>query len=206
MRAISGNADSFSAAIGSVPTKRVIRRLDTMYDNFSSRLSGRSRDFYERGRERTRNRTLTVDKFKRKARAVKRATQNLFRNNDIRELVDIGEFQHAPSKQVRFLMAEPSVRRRFHNNRCNGFDTRYYDLQHNVVGDDHYDYRIMYDGHYQKRDDGTFSANIYPELYRNGDDELDFEDKADLISSNLRIKWFMDQGDEDPTSRDNLTL
>lgn len=206
MRAISGDADDFTAAIGGIPTKRVIRRLDDMYDRFTENLSSRSRDFYERTSKRNEHRRLTVDKFKRKARAVRRATDNLFRSNDIRYLEDIGELQHAPARQLRFLMAEPTVRRRYQLNRCNGWDDRYLDLQPNEIGDTHYDYRIMHDGHYQKRENGDFSVNSYPELYRNGDDELDFEEKVELINSNQQLKWWMEQEGEDPTSRYNTLL
>lgn len=206
MRAISGDADDFTAAIGYLPSKRVRRRIEEVADRFDSLLSGSSRGFFDRTRSRTEGRRLTVDRFKRKARAVRRATENLFRSDDIQLLGEIGDFQHAPSKQIRFLMAEPSVRRRYHANRCAGYDDRYIDLEPGRVGEDHYEYRLIHNGHARRQDDGTFGVRFYPQELRHSDDELDFIDQVDLINSNERLKWYMDQEDEDPTSRYNMTL
>lgn len=206
MRLISGDADDFTAAVGFLPSKRVQRRIEEISDRFDSLLTGSSRGFFDRTRERTEGRRLTVDRFKRKARAVRRATENLFRSDDICLLGDIGNFQHAPSKQLRFLMAEVSVRKRYHDNRCAGYDERYIDLEPTMIGEEHYDYRVMHDGHVRRHEDGTFGARFYPQELRHSDDELDFEDKVDLINSNERLKWFMDQGDEDPTSYYNMIL
>ncbi len=206
MRLISGDADDFTAAIGYLPSKRVQRRIEEVADRFDDLLSGSSRGFFDRTRSRTEGRRLTIDRFKRKARRVRRATENLFRSDDVRLLGDIGEFQYAPSKQIRFLMAEPSVRRRYHANRCAGYDDRYIDLEPGLVGEDHYDYRVLHNGHVQRQEDGTFGARFYPQLLRHSDDALDFDDQVDLINSNERLKWYMEQEDEDPTSRFNALL
>lgn len=206
MRLISGDADDFTAAIGFMPSKRVIRSIDEMADRFDDMVSGSSRSFFDRTRERTKDRRLTVDRFKRKARAVRRATENLFRTDDIRLLDDIGEFQHAPSKQLRFLMAETTVRKRYLANRCAGYEDRYIDAEPNMIGEDHYDYRVLHHGHVRHHEDGTFGARFYPQELRHSDDELDYEDQVELILSNERLKWWVDQEDEDPTSRYNVTL
>lgn len=206
MRLISGDADDFTAAIGYLPSKRVLRGIDDLADRFDNLLSGNSRGFFDTTRERTRDRQLTVKRFKQKARAVRRATENLFRSDDIRLLDDIGDFQHAPSNQLRFLMAEPSIRRRARANRCAGYDDRYIDVEPDMIGEDHYDYRVLHNGHARHHDDGTFGVRFYPQELRHSDDELDHEDQVDLILSNERLKWWMDQEDEDPTSRFNVTL
>ncbi len=206
MRLISGDADDFTSAIGCLPSKGVIRRLDRAAERFESLLTDNSRGFFDRTRERTEGRRLTVDRFKRKARAVRRATENLFRSDDIRLLEDIGEFQFAPSEQIRFLMAEPSVRKRYHANRCAGYDDRYIDAEPDMTGEDHYDYRVMYNGYARKQENGNFEARFYPQHLRHSDDELDFDVQVDLIASNERLKWYMDQEDEDPTSRYNMVL
>lgn len=206
MRAISGDADDFTAAIGYLPSKRTRRRIEEVADRFDSMLTGSSRGFFDRTRSRTEGRRLTVDRFKRKARAVRRATENLFRNDDIRLLDDIGEFQHAPSDQLRFLMAEPTIRRRYHSHRCAGYDDRYVDVEPTLVGEEHYDYRVLHNGHVRHQEDGTFGSRYYPQVLRHSDDELDFEDQVDLINSNVRLKWLMEQEDEDPTSRYNMVL
>jgi hypothetical protein len=206
MRLISGDADDFTAAVGHLPSKRIIRRIEEAADRFEDLLGSSSRSFFDRTRERTSSRRLTVDRFKRKARAVRRATDNLFRSDDIRLLLDIGEMQYAPSNQVRFLMAEPTVRRRYHQNRCAGYDDRYIDVEPNMVGEDHYDYRVMHNGHVRHHEDGTFGSRYYPQELRHSDDELDFDVQVDLIMSNQQLKWYMEQEDEDPTSRFNMTL
>lgn len=206
MRLISGDADDFTASVGYLPSKRVMRGIEAMTDRFDDFVSDTGRGFFDRTRDRTRDRRLTVDKFKRKARAVRRATNNLFRGDDIRLLDDIGDFQHAPSNQLRFLMAEPTIRRRNRSNRCAGFDGRYIDVEPDMIGEEHYDYRVMHHGHVRHHEDGTFCARFYPQELRHSDDELDFEDQVDLINSNERLKWWMEQEDEDPTSRFNAVL
>lgn len=206
MRAISGDADDFTAAIGFLPSKRVIRRIDEVADRFEDLLSSSSRQFFDRTRERNKDRLLTVDRFKRKVRAVRRATENIFRSDDIRLLTDIGEYQHAPSDQLRFLMAEPTIRRRYHANRCAGYDDRYVDNEPTMVGKDHYEYRLMYNGYAMHHEDGTFGARFYPQELRHSDDELDYDVQVELILSNQRLKWYMEQEDEDPTSRFNMVL
>ena len=206
MRLISGDADDFTAAVGFLPSKRVIRGIDNMSNRFDEFVSSTARGFFDRTRERTRDRRLTVDRFKRKAREVRRATENLFRSDDIRELVDIGEFQFAPSDQLRFLMAEPSVRRRYRANRCAGYDDRYIDVEPDCIGEDHYDYRVLYNGVMREQENGNFEARFYPQELRHSDDELDHDTQVDLVLSNQQLKWWMDQEDEDPTSRYNVTL
>lgn len=206
MRLISGDADDFTSAIGYMPSKGVVRRLDRVADRFDDMLTRGSREFFDRTRTRTEGRRLTVDLFKRKARAVRRATENLFRPDDIRLLENIGDFQHAPSDQLRFLMAEPTIRRRFHANRCAGYEERYLDVEPNMNGEDHYDYRVLYNGYVRKQDDGKFEARFYPQELRHSDDELDHDVQVDLVLSNERLVWYMEQEDEDPTSKYNALL
>lgn len=206
MRLISGDADDFTSAIGYMPSKGVVRRLDRVADRFDDLLTSSSREFFDRTRTRTEGRRLTVDLFKRKARAVRRATENLFRTEDIRLLADIGDFQHAPSDQLRFLMAEPTVRRRHRANRCAGYEDRYLDAEPGMIGEDHYDYRVLYNGYARKQDDGKFEARFYPQELRHSDDELDYDVQVDLVLSNERLVWYMEQEDEDPTSKYNALL
>lgn len=205
MRMICGDQDDFTAAIGSAPTKRIIRKLDLLADRFESSLVGKRRESLRSDR-RFNDRLLTVDNFKRKARSIRRKTENLFKSNEIRLLDDIGEFQHAPAKQLRFLMADPVVRKRYHQNRCSGYEDRYYDLEPTLIGEQHYDYRLLHDGLYDKREDGTYEARLYPTLLRTGKDELDMEERYDALASNRRLRWWMEQEDEDPTSKFNVCL
>lgn len=74
------------------------------------------------------------------ARAALAQVDSYYQADRIRHLRTIEEVQNAPNSMVRWLMTEPEFRARYHEQRCEGYGTRYRDTQPGKVGADHDDW------------------------------------------------------------------
>lgn len=162
-----------------------------------------ARDFYER---------LAGSNAARMLRAAGRSIRSMWQLDEIRALQTVGDFQQAPLAMQRWIMAEPTVRQYFLDQRCDGYSDTYIDIDPGKVGPDHYDYRRATDGLVfidEKPDEhGEFGwhATTYMEELLPDDVELTLEEQLDIHQTWQWVKSLMKQGNEDPTSRFNADL
>lgn len=148
----------------------------------------------------------------RLATAAKRALGGIWNTNEISHLNTVADLQWAPERMRRLIMAEPEVRRLYHEQRIEGYGGVYQDAYPNDVGEDHYDYKRVMDGvvvfnESDDPDEPEWSATTYFEDWAEfGDRELELEEQVDVIDTWASVVHHIRRGGDDPTSRFNAAL
>lgn len=101
----------------------------------------------------------------------------------IAALVELELLQKASISMQRWVMAEPTVRNMFHQQRLHGYNETYFDTDPGCVGDRHYDYRRAIDGLVIEEDD-DFVCNIYADDLREGDSHLNIQEQV-----RIQVTW-----------------
>lgn len=152
----------------------------------------------------------TVDRFydsdaMRRTRAAVRAVVNAYGIDELYPLANIGQLQHAPPKAIPIVMAEPTLRKLYQQQRVEGYGDEYVDYEPNECGEGHTDYERVVDGVFQFGDDDTAEATTY--LHLEDDQLLDHDVQMDIqMITWEQIRIALQKGKEDPTSRFNTTL
>lgn len=149
---------------------------------------------------------FSSDNALRLARAAKRAVTNVWGTDSIRILDDIGKMQWARPTMQRWILAEPFVRQRYHDQTIDGYSDSYVDPYPDDIGEDHYDYRRVMNGIVTEDPDGNYSSTTYFEDLHPDDRELDIDEQADILITWEEVKAKIKEGREDPTSKWNSSL
>ncbi|WP_144106653.1 hypothetical protein [Paraburkholderia sp. BCC1886] len=147
--------------------------------------------------------TFNGSEAMRIARAAHRKLDSLFMSDTIQSIWDIGRMQHAPLAMQRWIMAEPTTRRLYHQQRIDGFSETYVDMEPGRVGEDHYDYRLLMNGVLQDTEDGGWMVRHYLDDLHAGDVEPAFDQKVDIFDTFANLRAYIEAGKEDPTSKWN---
>lgn len=142
----------------------------------------------------------------RVARAAKRAVGSIWQSDEIRVLTTIDEMQWAPLTMQRWIMAEPTVREMYKEQRIEGYQGSYVDpFADQGVGEDHYDWRRVNNGIVTETEDGWQSTTYFEELLPD-DVELDMDLQVDIMDTWENVLKIIRKGGDDPTSRWNASL
>lgn len=133
----------------------------------------------------------------RLAKAALNKVSNVFVRNDIHYINDIAKLQNAPLVMQRFIMAQPDVRLRYHEQRCDGYSGTYVDMEPQRIGENHYDYRRVMNGIVVGDED---KITYYLDTLFPNDRELDLNEQVDVLKTWEVVARLMKYGDEDPTS------
>ena len=162
-----------------------------------ARFMETSRSLYEK---------ISGSEAMRIARAAARAHSGMWNVNRIKPLTTIADFQHPPKVMERWIMAEPTVRQLYHEQRCDGYSESYIDPEPGLVGEAHYDYRRVMNGMVQEHEEGGWYANCYYDEMLLDEEELNVDEQVDIIESWTNIVSAIRNGKEDPTSKWNSDL
>lgn len=204
-RVLDGSIDTFRALAYEVPVDSILDSIRSLGNRYDNSLTARAQDRFADIRER--HAVFDFRAAKRKVKAAMRKFDNYWVADMIQQLKDIGQFQHAPTKMVRYLMAEPETRQRFYNDRCEGYGDNYVDLYPNRIGDDDPVYRKVMEGIWVEDEKGEMSYTEYwPTEEGDLEEDLEFSEQLDVIHSWTKLKDFLSKGVEDPTSPYNGRL
>lgn len=141
------------------------------------------------------------------ARAAINKAGSLFDPDIIRQLTTIDEFQTAKSIMQRFIMANPVVRQMWFDNRCDGYSDTYIDHEQGLIGEDHYDYKMVMDGSLKFNEETQeYYFRDFKQDYREGDIDLTVHEKMTIMDSWNNINAIMALAGKDPTSAWNSDL
>ena len=193
-----GDPNEFNYLIYGEKDPGTLNYLENQFTKFSNVLSDAGHAFFS-------NAKSVYDSFNssealRLARAAVRKVGSLFRPDAIRSILELGDMQTAPLTMQRFIMAEPTVRQMYHEQRIDGYSDSYVDMDPGVTGENHYDYRRVMDGIVQTTDDGDEFVTWYIDDLRDGDRTLDITEKVDIMNTWDIVKDLLLNGDRDPTS------
>lgn len=205
---VDGGSVVFDADIYVPPSNETINYLQSVRENYQNRLATGARDFYGSIVERVTG--YDYDKLKYMAQAVVRTVDNMWMDDVIQPLYEIGHYQHAPQQMVRWLMAEPNIRQLYHNGEAEGYGERYVDANPGMIGEDHHDWQVVMDGVVEEDEDGhDMSTEYFYESNPQYDpefDELNINDTANIMRSWAYMAEYALAKREDPTSKWNAQL
>lgn len=154
--------------------------------------------------------SVTQGETFRRIQALSNQIQSVWVEDGIRHLADIDSLQTAPQGMIRGIMANPTIRGMFHDNRCEGYGDKYVDAQPNFTGAHHYDYRRVMDGcvHSVEDSNGDITKWIthYTDLSREEELLLTPLEKMAIVRTWDTLEKAVETDLRDPTSVWNALL
>lgn len=196
-KVVMGDPTIFSAMVYGQEDPRLTEYVQTQWQSWSNRLNDVGNQFIQRAadfHEGVRNSNAM-----RVARAAMRRVSSLWGTNEIREIREVWQVQNAPDKMVRWIMASPTIRNLYHQQRCDGYSGRYIDVQPNKRGVEHDDYRILMSGMLVETEN-DWEITTWANDIDHVDDNLSFEDKVVVLDAIELAEAAISQG-IDPTSK-----
>lgn len=199
MHIISGDDTDFDALVYGQPHPNTLRFIEQNIRNVTQATSGVAREFFERSAQ-------AFEYFHghdaiRRARAVLTQVSAVFSPDIIMELKTVAQFQAAQSRMRRYIMADIEIRTMFNDQRIEGYDKRYFNMEPDSIGDTHRDYQRMNHGLVEVDEHGEAYYTLYYDFDEDEDEpELMHEEQLDIKASILRAKRIIAMGKDDPTS------
>lgn len=131
------------------------------------------------------------------------------KSNDTDRIVDLRtlkELQSASVAMQRWMMANPTVRKLYHQQQCDGYSSTYHDLEPGRIGEEHYDYRRVMQGIGVEDAEGLTSWTTFGDELREGDRELIMEEQVAVLGGWSAMNVLLAIGADDPTSAEGGKL
>lgn len=198
---IEGNDDTFNHLCYGQKHPGTLQYLQNQFSNFQQTLSHAGQQFVSSAKE-------IFDQYNssealRAARLALNKVSNIFTPDNIRYLYQPQDLQTAQPTMQRWIMAEPTIRSLFHNQRCDGYSNSYVDVSPGIVGDLHYDYQRVMNGMVCTDDakpDEDFRITHYYDEIPDGDRELTIDEQVDILNTWDVVRAMIKRGKEDPTN------
>ena len=173
--------------------------IQNQYNNLSSRLLDAGRDFMDRGRKAIEfySSNAVLDFSKSIVNKINTSSDA----QHILPLYKLEDFQQSNLLMQRWVMANPSYRVKYLDQKVDGYSETYVNMDDKDVGENHYDYRRATDGLINFNDEHGWSANIYLDPLRDGDRDLLFTEQMDIQDTWAVADLLLALGKDDPTSK-----
>jgi len=199
VQVIHGGSDAFDMLLYPEQSPLTYQYLQDKMSRFSETLTQAGSRFIEGSRqlfEQVQNSDLI-----RRTKAAIRSAKAYFHPNMIRPLETLEELQSATLVMQRWVMAQPDIRRLYHRQLVDGYNETYVDMHPGQVGVEHYDYRRVMSGVGVDTEDGEeWRATVYSDDLVEGDRELDFGEKVDVLRTWEIVAMYAKARREDPTN------
>lgn len=121
----------------------------------------------------------------RAAKAALRMAKGIMRPNVITELQTTDDIRSAQPIMQRYIMAQPDIRKLYHEQRCDGYEGQYIDAFPNILGSRHEDFMAvmsgMIDEFVDEKGDDTWKTTMYAFDSSFDDAELTVIEKVDIL-------------------------
>ena len=173
--------ESFNGAVYGFTSPAQLELFRSVPQETTQRLTDAGRWFVDKAQQ-TFERIMNADVIRSVNMAARRAA-TFWQRDEIRPLHKLEELQNAPNKMVRWLMANPELRRLYHRQQIDGYSERYFDCEPGRVGEAHYDYRRVMDGVAVVDDENdSWQIKLYGDS-NDPNDELTPIQKTDVLVS-----------------------
>jgi hypothetical protein len=176
-----GAADAWVSAVYGQANPNTVQFLRDQFHKVSDYATEYGKQFYEK--------SLKSFEFFNGSRAVEftRSIVGKMRGNTVDETHIVAystmeEFNKASLLMQRWIMANPAVRKRYHEQQCDGYSETYHDLEPGVVGAHHYDYRRAVEGMVRFEEDGGYVISNFFEELKDGDRNLVIDEKVCIVA------------------------
>lgn len=199
---IEGDQLHFKLAAFGQPDWHALDFLSNQYNNVSAFAKESSMEFFN-------NAKMMYDRISgstamRMARQAVAMVGNMWDTNEIHRLSLMTEIQLAKTVMQRWIMANPTVRNMYYEQRIDGYSDSYVDMHPNDIGENHYDYRRVMNG-IAVEDGDRILCTTYPDELLD-EKELTIEEQVDILITWDKVEQMMREGGEDPTSKWGTSL
>ena len=175
--------------------------LKEQFNRIGEGISDITRKFYQDSK--TIFDKLSNSRARELAKNTLKNSLGLFHPNTILSLGSLDALRNAQAVMQRYIMAEPTIRKLYHQQRCDGYSDTYKDLHPDDIGDNHYDYQRVVHGVVREQEDEDGVIRSYTEHFSDvefsAEEELDFNDQIRILDTWDVVKHFVLR-DEDPTN------
>lgn len=199
-----GTTADFEAQWYGVPDHQTIQYIEQDRQRFLSNLLPTSQNLFHSMKDSIYAAIDYKEAFRR-GRAFGRRVATLFMADEIQQYTRMAEFQHAQPQMQRWIMAEPTVRKMYFEQRVDGYSDTYVTTDRNV-GLMHDDYQKVIDGVYIENENGDIVINEFFNLYEEHEQPLDFTEQVDILNTWDLLRAYLAKGGDDPTSKYNASL
>ena len=180
----------FNAMLFPTATVETQEWLDEQWNRDNSMLTDIGRQFMNTATEYWNK--IYDPNLQRRIRSIARSVSGMVHPNQIVNLDTIEAIQRAKPIMQRYIMAEPTYRRLFHKQLCDGYSDSYVDNEPGLVGKDHYDWRRVMNGIVQDHvhEDGTegWSFTQWHEDLLVDDRELEKDEQFTILNAHELVR------------------
>lgn len=206
---IFSDPNAASAAFFGRASNKAINYIQDSVDKFCQNVGVMQNNIVERVRDNFNN--YMQGDFARKVTAIRGKLATAWQSDVIRPMVNIQHVQQARPAMARWVMANPTVRRYYQNDRIEGYDEdTYLDNDPNSgAGPGNYDYDVISSGVVQRRMmDGKCQHYVRHAINTKYEEEytITMDNKLDVAHTWNVIDATMAEDTTDPTSSWNGTI
>lgn len=199
---VGGGEAAFDSMVYGQQSPKLMEALAAQYQNLPPIVCEMQRAFIDRSRQIFE--TVQNSSAVRMAKAAYRGMSSLWGEDCIRRLDTIGELQHAPDAMVRWLMAESTISKMYHDQTCEGYGERFVNRYPGLFGEDNPDWRNVMSGVVVETDKGWYAKQYWDDVPE--EDALDPHDRITIVETWELQKYHALRKRDDPTSPLNASL
>lgn len=196
MQANHYGADLLDIVAGGHLTDQTVRWLEDKTQQLRPMLSSAANSFFDQARK-MHQMISTVDATQALRNLISKK-ENIYSSNQIHRIYDLEGMQTANQINQRWIMAHTPIRELYFTNSLHGYGDSYINHHGETVGKDNYDYRRVMDGMMTTVVNTDVISNYY-EVLKEGDNEITFHQKADIINNWNLVNHILSEQDQDPT-------
>ena len=202
---VIGGTNTFDQLLYGAPHPEVQQFVNTLHQQITPMLTQEGLNFVQNTRNEW-SRFFGEDAA-RLARAGARRVVSLWDDDSIHQLVGIVALQHAPVVMQPFLMAQPEIRQAYLDQKIDGYSETYVNEHGDAVGEEHYHYQCVMSGIVEDTEEGEeWRAVTYFLEHEKAEDQLNFDQKVDVLCTWSELLMRYRTGRDDPTSKFNSSL
>ncbi|MDR3392245.1 MAG: hypothetical protein P4L77_10985 [Sulfuriferula sp.] len=193
-------ASDFDALAFGNPHPGTIEYIQRKFETLPQALSERGAAFMADARQKW-DSFMGSDAM-RKARAVKERLLggSIYLPDAAMLYENLSQVQNAGLVMQRYIMSEPTVRKLYHEQRIDGYSTTYVDPQPGRIGEEDYNYRQVMQGAVVDTEDGGWVCRTWVDDVAEGEVALKFDERSSIRGTWDLVRWYVEQGKDDPTS------
>lgn len=205
--AVAGGVDVLNNFFYAPPTENDVRMYQQNVNNFMQSINNSTQtlaNFYNTVIDQIR--TTDFERVKEFTRNVGRKVFGFWDNDTvIIPLNTLADLQFPPQNMIRWLMANPVVREKYHQKLVAGYDDKYIDLEPGLVGEAQHDYRMVMNGMEYEDEEGEICYTTYDETFddcpEESVDRLSLSERLDIVDAWELTNKYLDLMQDDPTSQ-----
>lgn len=200
MAVITGDSSVVDALLFGMPSQSASSFVQREFDRFAStaigefgqQLVSQARTLYER---------FTNSSVVNMMQAALNQTRAITMADTIYRFNKIEDFQIAQPRMQTFIMANPTVRELYHEQRCDGYSDSYVDDQPGKIGENHTHWQMVNNGLVVEDSEGSVSWTNYSGAFdENGGLHLHPVQAHSVLATWRELDKIIAKGEFDPTS------